>query len=137
MLAKRLTQRGITLTGAALAAGLSENAVSASVPTTVTFATIKAASFFAAGQAAATGAISVQVAALTEGVLKTMFLMKLKTVVGVLLAVCVIAVSATGLTYRAMAGEKEKQTQRQEVQSDQQSRSSHLRIRRTWRGQTS
>jgi RNA polymerase sigma factor (sigma-70 family) len=110
MLAKRLSQRGVVLTGVALAA---------SVPASVLSSTIKAASLIAAGQAVTAGAISVKVAVLTEGVLKTMFLMKLKTVVGVLLAVCVIAVTATGITYRAMAGEKEKPAQRQEVQSDQ------------------
>jgi hypothetical protein len=45
--------------------------------------TIKAATSLAAGQA--TGVISTHVAALTEGVLKTMFLSKLKAVVAVVL----------------------------------------------------
>jgi RNA polymerase sigma factor (sigma-70 family) len=54
MLAKKLAQRGVTLSGAALAAVLSQNAASAGVPTSVVSSTIKAATLFAAGQAAAT-----------------------------------------------------------------------------------
>jgi uncharacterized protein (TIGR03067 family) len=54
--------------------------------------TIKVASLTATGQAT-TGVISVKVAALTEGVLKAMFVSKLKSVVGVLMvAVCLIGV---------------------------------------------
>jgi RNA polymerase sigma factor (sigma-70 family) len=92
MLAKRLTQRGVVLSGGALAAMLSQNVASAGVPALVVSNTIKVASLTAAGQAT-TGVISVKVAALTEGVLKAMFLSKLKSVVGVLMvAVCLIGV---------------------------------------------
>src|SRR3954449_11687362 len=42
--------------------------------------TIKAASLLAAGQAATTGVISAKVAVLTEGMVRAMFLAKLKTV---------------------------------------------------------
>src|SRR5262249_5280021 len=69
MLAKRLAQRGVTLSGGALAAVLSQEVASAGVPTSVVSSTIKAATLLAAGQAAATGAISVKVAALTERVI--------------------------------------------------------------------
>jgi RNA polymerase sigma factor (sigma-70 family) len=86
MLAKRLTQRGVALSGAALAAVLSQKAASARVPPSVVSSTIKAVTLVAAGRAAASGAISVKVAALTEGVLKSMLLAKLKiTTVGLLL----------------------------------------------------
>src|SRR6202011_608532 len=51
MLAKRLTQRGVALSGGALAAVLSKNAASAGVPASVVMSTIKAANLFAAGQA--------------------------------------------------------------------------------------
>src|SRR5215469_92375 len=78
MLAKRLTRRGVALAGGALAAVLSRRAVAASVPHAVVSATIKAAGRLAAGRAAATGAISVQVADLTEGVVKAMVFTKLK-----------------------------------------------------------
>jgi RNA polymerase sigma factor (sigma-70 family) len=89
MLAKQLTQRGVTLSAGALAAILSQNVASGGVPASVVFNTIKAASLTAAGQAT-TGAISVKVAALTEGVLKTMFLSKLKVVVGAIMLVVVL-----------------------------------------------
>jgi RNA polymerase sigma factor (sigma-70 family) len=67
ILAKRLAQRGVALSGGAVAAVLSQKAASAGVPLSVVSSTIKAATLFAAGQAAA-GVISVKVAALTEGV---------------------------------------------------------------------
>lgn len=69
MLAKRLARQGVTLSGGALAALIANNVASA-MPTPVLTSTIRAASLFAADQAAA--GISVRVAALTEGVLKTM-----------------------------------------------------------------
>jgi hypothetical protein len=85
MLAKRLTRRGVALSGGALAALLSRTVASASVPASVASSTIKAASLYAAGQAA--GLISANVAALAEGVLKTMLLNKLKVGTAVLLVV--------------------------------------------------
>src|SRR5262249_7330193 len=72
MLAKRLARHDLAVSGGALAAVLSQKAASASVPNSVVSSTIKTASLFAAGNAAATGVISVKVAALTEGVLKAM-----------------------------------------------------------------
>jgi RNA polymerase sigma factor (sigma-70 family) len=78
MLAKRLARRGVALSAGALASVLSEKVALAGVPFSVVSSTITAASRFAAGQAAATGAISVKVAALTKGVLRGMLLNKLK-----------------------------------------------------------
>jgi RNA polymerase sigma factor (sigma-70 family) len=85
MLAKRLAQRGVTLSGGALAVVLSEKVASAGVPTSVVSSTIKAASLFAAGQTA--GVISAKVAALTEGVVKAMSVTKIKSVLTVVLVV--------------------------------------------------
>jgi RNA polymerase sigma-70 factor (ECF subfamily) len=104
MLAKRLSRHGLAVSGGILAMMLSKSAASAGVPASVVSSTIQAASLFAAGQAAATGAISVQVAALTEGVMKTMLLAKLKGV-GVLLMVAVLSGTA-GLIYQTQAGEQ-------------------------------
>jgi WD40 repeat protein len=73
------------LSGGALAAVLAQNAASACAPTALMLSTIKAAGLFAAGPAAAAGVISAKVAALTEGVLKTMLLTKLKIATAVLL----------------------------------------------------
>jgi RNA polymerase sigma factor (sigma-70 family) len=108
MLAKRLTRRGVALSGAALAAVLSQQAASAGVPTSVVVSTIKAASLLAAGKAAATGAISVKVAALTEGVMKAMLFTKLKTVLAVMLILGFVATGATVLTCRTAAGQEDK-----------------------------
>jgi RNA polymerase sigma factor (sigma-70 family) len=102
MLAKRLTQRGIALSGGALAVVLTQQAVSAGVPKSVMVSTIKAASLFAAGKAAATGAISAKVAALTEGVVRTMLLTKLKVV---MVLFVVAGLTATGVIYRTQAAE--------------------------------
>jgi RNA polymerase sigma factor (sigma-70 family) len=94
MLAKRLTRRGVALSGGALAAALSRNA--SAVPTSVVMSTIKAASLCAAGQAAT----PVKVAALAEGVLKAMLMSKLKTAVAVVLVLSLMAIGATVLTSR-------------------------------------
>jgi predicted DNA-binding protein (UPF0251 family) len=108
MLAKRLTRRGVALSGGALAAVLSQQAASAGAPTSVVVSTIKAASLLAAGKAAATGAISVKVAALTEGVMKAMLFTKLKTVLAVVLILGFVATGATVLTCRTAAGQEDK-----------------------------
>ena len=77
MLVKRLTRRGVTLSSAALAVVLSQKAASGCAPGPVISSTIKSVSLFAAGQVA-NGAISANVAILTEKVLKMMLINKLK-----------------------------------------------------------
>jgi RNA polymerase sigma factor (sigma-70 family) len=84
LLARRLARHGLAVSGASLAAVLIQGEASASVPPTVVSSTVKAATALAAGQAA-TGLIPVPVVALTEGVLKTMLLTKLKIIAVVLL----------------------------------------------------
>jgi RNA polymerase sigma factor (sigma-70 family) len=103
LLAKRLTQRGVVLSSGALAGVLTQNVVSASVPVEVVSNTIRAASVFAAGQAAA-GPVSGKVAALTEGVMKAMLVTKLKVATAaVFMAVALCGM--TGLICRTLAGE--------------------------------
>jgi RNA polymerase sigma factor (sigma-70 family) len=106
MLAKRLAQRGVVLSGGALAAVLSGSA-SASVPPALVASTIKAASVLAAGKAAA-GAISVEVAALTDGVMKAMLFTKLKSSIAVVLVLGVMGAGGTSLAYRMAAGQDGK-----------------------------
>jgi hypothetical protein len=96
MLAARLARRGAALSGGALAAALSGGAASAQVAAPLVCATAKAAVFAAAGQLAAA---SPGVAFLAQGVLRTMFLTKLKFVVGV--AFVVVALGAGGVAYRS------------------------------------
>src|SRR5581483_12104599 len=90
LLAKRLTARGVTLSGGALAAVLAHNAALAGVPDAVVSSTISAANLFAAESAAAAGVISPKVAALTDGVLKTMLQAKLKNAVLLLFVIVVL-----------------------------------------------
>jgi hypothetical protein len=104
MLAKRLARHRLAVSSGALAAVMSRQAASACVPPSVASCTIKVASLFAAGHAAARGAISVQVAELTEGVLRTMLLTKLKTTMAWLLGVAAL-VSGAGAIYRTQAAE--------------------------------
>jgi RNA polymerase sigma factor (sigma-70 family) len=108
LLANRLTRRGVTLSGGAVAAVLARQAVAAGVPGSVVDSTINAARLLAAGRAAATGAISVKVAALTEGVLKAMLLTKLRAAIAVVLLLGVVATGATLLTCRTAAGQDDK-----------------------------
>jgi len=101
MLAKRLTRRGITLSGGSAAAALAGSA-SASAPPALVASTIEAASLLAAGKAAATGAISAKVAALTAGMAKAMFIAKIKSVLAMVLVALALA-GAAGLIYQTQA----------------------------------
>jgi RNA polymerase sigma factor (sigma-70 family) len=91
MLAKRLTQRGIVLSGGALAVVLAEQTASACVPVPLAVTTTKAAAAVAAGQAAAPSLVSAKVATLMEGAIKGMLLTKLKTATMVVLALGMVA----------------------------------------------
>jgi RNA polymerase sigma factor (sigma-70 family) len=98
MLADRLTRRGVTLTAGALAV-CSEGAAVATVPSALVRSTITVASLVAAGVDAAVPTMS---AVLMKGVLKAMFLQKLKwTVVAVMTTV---VLGAWGFAYQAGNG---------------------------------
>ncbi len=101
LLAKRLARRGLAVSGGMLAAVFVQSAASACRPTSLMASTIKVVTSVAAGQAASTSAISASVAALTEGVMKTMLLSKLKIATGVLLVLTISA--AGGLLYQTQA----------------------------------
>ncbi len=108
LLAKRLARHGLLVTGGTLAAVLSQNAASASMPTAVLASTIKAVTLVAAGQAASTGLVSVKVAALTEGVLKAMLMSKLKVVIAVVLVLGFMVTGATVISCRTAAAQGDK-----------------------------
>jgi RNA polymerase sigma-70 factor (ECF subfamily) len=95
MLAKRLTRRGLIISGGFPATALGQNLASASVPPSLLAGTVKASLMTAAGQAAN---ISANVLALSEGVLKTMMITKVKLVTVVVLA---IGLSVTGVSLSA------------------------------------
>jgi len=96
LLAKRLAPHGLSLSGAALAAAICEGAASAQVPTALVSTTTKTAVLVAAGEFAAVSASS---AILMKGVLKSMFVTKLKLMVSLMMVVTVLGTS--GLIYRA------------------------------------
>jgi RNA polymerase sigma factor (sigma-70 family) len=119
MLAKRLARCGVTVPGGAVAAVLAQEGASAGVPTSVVSSTIQAANLFAAGQAAASGALSAEAVALADGVLKTMLLSKLKiATVAVLVAVAVLGAGAAALTQQAPAEKPADLTSRERERSD-------------------
>jgi RNA polymerase sigma factor (sigma-70 family) len=98
LLRGRLARRGLALTGAALAAALAEEAPAA-VPNLVSQTTARAAALGAAGP------VSPAVVALTEGVLRAMFLSKLRTYGVVMLSLLMIGIPAGVLAYHALADE--------------------------------
>ncbi len=103
MLAKRLGRHGLTLAVGSLAAMLSQNAASACVPVPLVVSTIKAASLFAAGQAATVGLASANVAAITEGVLKAMLMTNLKVTATVLLVIGGAVMSGGAMMHHSLA----------------------------------
>jgi RNA polymerase sigma factor (sigma-70 family) len=104
LLARRLARYGLALSGTALAAALSERAACAGVTSTLAAATARAAVLAAGGGALTAGVVPARVLALTEGVVKTMLLSKLKAVVAVAFVVCVGA-GALGLTFQTGAAQ--------------------------------
>jgi RNA polymerase sigma-70 factor (ECF subfamily) len=98
MLAKRLARRGVDPSGGAL---------SACVPPSLVTSTVKAGSLYGAGQAA----VRASVVALTKGVLKAMFMNRVRTVAGMFLMAGTLVLGG-GLVYRnAAAGQPEVQSQ--------------------------
>jgi RNA polymerase sigma factor (sigma-70 family) len=105
----RLARRGLALSAGLLATALTQKTVVA-LPVALSDAVLNAALAYAAG-AGMTGAVSAPVAALTEGVLQSMTIAKLKTTVaGVLLALCLLGGgSAAVLSTRAGSADKANQ----------------------------
>jgi RNA polymerase sigma factor (sigma-70 family) len=94
LLAKRLARRGVVFSSGSVAALLSAESAFSSAPPSLVASTIQAAGLLAAGQAA--GTVSGKVAALTDGVVKAMFVTKIKSVLAVVL-VAGLALGGTGL----------------------------------------
>src|SRR5262245_38113932 len=102
LLRTRLARRGLTVAAAALVPALADYVARAAVPLALAQSTTKAAMLFAAGKAAA-GIVPAKVAALTEGVLKMMFVNRLKRFAALALA-AILAVAGGGLlAHRVLA----------------------------------
>jgi RNA polymerase sigma factor (sigma-70 family) len=99
LLARRLTGRGLALSGSVLAAGLAPKVASADVPAPLLGATLRASVPVAAGTAVG-AVVSARVSVLVEGVLKMMLLTKLKTALAFTLLVAVVG---TGWTAWSLA----------------------------------
>jgi len=102
MLAGRLARHGLALSAGALALALSQQTASAA-PAPLVVSTIQAATLVAAGEATAV-VVSTTALALTEGVLKAMFMTKLKTAALALMLVALIGTSGGIVTHRVLAG---------------------------------
>jgi RNA polymerase sigma factor (sigma-70 family) len=116
MLRRRLTRRGLVLSAAGCASLLAQSQVSAALPPALVSGTVKAATLVAAGQAATAGLVSAHVAALTRGVLHTMFVKKLVFASTVFLTVSMLGAGGGLMTYDALAaqsGENKQPTARQ------------------------
>jgi WD40 repeat protein len=100
-LAKRLSRHGVCLSGGALATLLSEATASANMPLSLVGVTVNAASLVAAGQAAAAGVTSANVAAITERVVKAMLLNQLKVLC--FLSLIVVSLGFAGLSIAPLA----------------------------------
>ncbi len=101
LLHKRLTRCGVAISSGALGTLLSENP--ASVPSGLADRTVKAVLLFTLGKVAAAGGVSTSGAVLAEGVLRAIFLTKVK-VVAVLVVASAIALGAGFVAHHNGAG---------------------------------
>jgi RNA polymerase sigma factor (sigma-70 family) len=102
LLARRLARRGVGASGAVLAAAFWGHATSAAARNVLVEATVQAAARLAAGEAAPR-VVPADVSGLMEGVVRAMFLSKVKTT-GLVLALALTCLALAGLSYRALAG---------------------------------
>jgi RNA polymerase sigma factor (sigma-70 family) len=139
LLGNRLSHRGVLLSAGSLAVVMSQNVASAVVPTALMSSTVKAATIIAAGKEMVAGVVPAKVAVLTEGVLKSMFLTKLKVVM-VLLVVAALS-GAAGLIYQTQAAEqppaqrasdKADKEEQLAAKKDEKPKSDKERLQGTW-----
>jgi RNA polymerase sigma factor (sigma-70 family) len=102
LLRKRLTQRGLTLAGVMSAAAVGESALQAALAPTFVVSSARVVMLLTSGQPLADGVISGHVIALTQEVLKTMFLTKLR--LGMAAVLCAgLAVALIGGSFASMS----------------------------------
>ena len=117
-LAQRLRQRGVALTSGVLAAVLAEKTETACAPLAAIHSTIYAASLYVAGQAVASSVISAKVATLTEAVIRTMLLTKLKSMTMLLMMTALLGLTVGIGVYAGPAGSPTASNPREEVSVD-------------------
>jgi RNA polymerase sigma factor (sigma-70 family) len=104
-LRRRLVRRGITLSGALLALGLTQDLTGAAVPARLAAITGKSAADILAGRPVALDGASPEAISLMKGVLKSMLRTRIKLVVTSLLALGLLGTAAGLLAFRAAAKE--------------------------------
>ncbi len=100
MLAKRMRRHGLATSVAAITAAITREGSAAYLPPSLCDSTAKVATLIAAGHAATVSAIAPKVAAITERMVKTMLLSKLKLITATTLAVT--AIGGTFFGYQAI-----------------------------------
>jgi RNA polymerase sigma factor (sigma-70 family) len=118
----RLARRGVVMAEAALAAVLSEGALSASVPAALGARTVKAAVLFVSGQAAAGSA-----AVLAEGALRAMWITRVTITVGAVLALGLAGAGAVALAVGGRPDEPKKSDPPQGAAQNPEARGDRLR----------
>jgi RNA polymerase sigma factor (sigma-70 family) len=109
LLRRRLGRRGLGVPAGVLAVVLTENGAARAVPpATLCESTIRMSLSFAAGTAGQ--AMSAPLSALVEGVLRSMFLSKVKLAVVVLLALGLVGSGAGFVAHRTVAGQPRAQS---------------------------
>ncbi len=119
VLGRRLNRRGIACPTALSAMLLSDSIASAAPVPGLVASTVEAAAGVAAGKTVAT-ATSAKVAALTEGVLKTMLLSKLQVATAVFVVLAGVGVGAGRILYDTQAAGKAPEPQEERAKTDRQ-----------------
>lgn len=109
LLKSRLASRGVTLSVAALATALTENAASAAVPVLLSESTMRAAVGLLAGKAAAS-VMSANVASLADGFLHTFWVAKVRAATIMVVMLGLAGSGATALAYMARQADREATT---------------------------
>jgi RNA polymerase sigma factor (sigma-70 family) len=104
----RLTRRGLALSAGLDAGAVTGQSLAAPVSTALIEATTKAGLAIAVGQTLAAGLVSTRVISLTQGVVKSMFLSKLKMAAIGITAALMVGSGAGVVSYRTVAAQEQK-----------------------------
>jgi RNA polymerase sigma factor (sigma-70 family) len=137
----RLMRRGLTLASATFAALQSQKSLTAAgLPLPEVASTVRAALQFATNAAITAGTVSAPVAALARGVLRSMTITKVATMIAVVLALTVLSSSAGLLAFHAFAGGKDEKfvagpgeaEKAKSVQKETKAKSDNELLQGTW-----
>jgi RNA polymerase sigma factor (sigma-70 family) len=104
-LRSRLTRRGITFSTATVTAALAETVAPAVPPTALVDATVKIALSVVSGQTLQVAGTAGPVIALSEGVLRTMLMNRIKIALGIVVLVVGFATASGWMIHRSVAGD--------------------------------